>query len=153
VFEKIKNNWKSFIPLLALLLSAVGAAIGVKLTIKTDPNAKQPEVIVIVPENSDPLILQAKAGNNNRPVLTAIAKVRAAKLYAAEKDISFLSALTLARHVPDEQISAAAKEAGLSFESVPVGGPIKDLLDWMAANPEFVAKLIQIILTLVPLFA
>jgi len=153
MFEKIKSNWKSFIPLLALLLSAVGAAIGVKLTIKTDPNAKQPEVIVIVPEGTEPLVLQAKGGERNRPVLTAIAKVRAAKLYAAEKDISFLSALTLARHVPDEQIATAAKEAGLSFEAMPVGGPLQNLIDWIAAHPEFMEKLVQIILMLIPLFA
>lgn len=148
ILGAIKSNWK----MIAYALVMLGGMIGY-VEFRTDPNAKN--IIVILPESlgADPLVLQAKAGERNRPILTAIAKVKAAKIYAKEKDIALVSALTLARHVSDEQIATAAKEAGLSFEAMPVGGPLQDLLDWIAAHPEFMEKLVQIILMFIPLFA
>lgn len=54
VTDWLKTNWQ----FVTLFLTIVGAVAGVKFTIKTDPAAVEPQVIVIIP-GDDPLAVRA----------------------------------------------------------------------------------------------
>jgi len=144
----LKTNWKSIMPLIAALLTIVGTVAGVKFTLKSGPEA---EVIIIVPSEGEQVI-QAGA-RDHRPVLLAIARARAGARYAKDNDLDRSVGVALARAVPQADIEAEMKKAGLSFADVPIGGPLQGLLDWLAAHPEFLEKLVQLLLVLIPLFA
>ncbi len=144
----LKSNWRSLLPLAAALLTIVGTVAGVKFTLKTGDQA---EVIIIVPSEGEPVI-QAGA-RDHRPLLMAIARARAGAKYAKEHDLDRAAGIALARAVPQADIEAEMKKAGLSFEGVPVGGPLQGLLDWLKNNPEFLEQLVKLLLVLIPLFA
>ena len=154
VLDWLKINWK----FVALMLTIVGGIFGVKFTLQQGPPNVPPEVIIIVPgDDSNAWMAQGPAAveaRDNRPVLFAIARIKAARMYHQEHpDTPFLQCLGLARAVPEAEVVNAVKAAGIKFEGMPVGGPLQNLLDWIAAHPEVIQQIIQIILLLIPLFA
>lgn len=96
----------------------------------------------------------AGAGNGIHPVLTAIARSKAAGQYAKDKDIGYLVSLKLCREVPDADITAEMVKQGIEIKgAMVVGGPLQNLLQWIKDNPETVQMIIKIIIMLLPLFA
>lgn len=147
----LKSNWK----FVATILTILAAVAGVKFTTKEGPSNLPPEVIVIIP-GDDPapnVVLGKSDAARPHSILYALCKIKAARLYAAEKDLPFGAALHMARSVPDDKIASAIAEAKVNLSGAPVGGPLQNLLDWIAAHPEVVQQIIQLILMLIPLFA
>ncbi len=159
--KSIINNaavQKAFWALLLAILSAVGASIGTNLF--------QPAPVVITPPSidnfilmpsPDPDIVEAKAAvgdRGHRPFLMELAKIKAGRRYAAEHPgMSDRAGIALMRAIPQGDVDAAIAKADFKFEVAPVGGPLTNLLDWLAAHPEFLESLVKIFLLLAPLFA
>lgn len=152
------NVQKAFWALVFAILSAVGASIGTNLF--------QPAPVVITPPSidnfilmpsPDPDIVEAKAAvgdRGHRPFLMELAKIKAGRRYAAEHPgMSDRAGIALMRAIPQGDVDAAIAKADFKFEVAPVGGPLTNLLDWLAAHPEFLESLVKIFLLLAPLFA
>lgn len=155
----IKDNAKWLIPVVSLVLGAVGAAVGVKFTVKSDPAVTTPEVIIILPE-SEPAPFVMGAADSPRLGLLRL-RVRAASKLAEEQGwtgaAGFVKAFRCCQKVTDDQIVGCAIQAG--FDPGPgVGAPgdfLRKLIEWISdpANQERIMKLIEFIMKLAVLFA
>lgn len=152
VFDWLKANWQ-FVTIIAAI---GGAAIGVKFTLKKDPNATQPEVIIVIPENDQPFVM----GAADTPRLGLLRlRVRAASALAKEQGwdgaAGWVKAFRCCQKVTDEQIVGSAIQAGFN---PPVGAPgdlIRQLIEWITdpANQEKIMRLIEFIIKLAVSFA
>ncbi len=150
-----ETGWRKYWPLIVIVLTILGSALGLHITQKDGG-------VLIVPETPGPAFtataanaeaVAAKDPDRNRKILVAIARIKAGRQYAKEHELAESAGIALARAVPDANIDAALKAATVDFSAVPVGGVLSDFLAWLQAHPEIVQKIIEIILMLIPLFA
>ena len=146
----LKSNWK----FVALILTVVASAFGVKLTTTTSPNVSGPEVHIILPEAGGELNVMQGPGDrvrDFRPVL----KVRCAIVLAKEKNIPLREAITkVFKSVKDEHIVAGFESEGFQAAKAIVDGTfLKNLIDWLSdpANQEKIMAVIKFILMLAAL--
>lgn len=152
VFKFLRDNWKFAV----IIATVVGGLIKIDFTLKQGPPDSKPEVIIIIPADggNDPAFLGA-ARDRPHPILMAYCRVKAGQLYQKERpDLSLRECIQLARVVPEAEIVAEALAKGITFSGPMIsGGPLQNLLDWIAANPEKVEAIIKLIVLLIPLFA
>ena len=154
--KSIFSNSKVQAALLALFTALVSAV---------STNLFQPAPVVVTPPaqdnyfimpSPDPDIVEAKAAvgaGGHRPFLMELAKIKAGRRYAAEHGMEPRAGIALMRAIPQADVDAAVAKADFKFDAAPVGGPLSNLLDWLAAHPEFLEQLVKIFLLLAPLFA
>ena len=153
-----------------LVVAIIAKVTGVQLTTPPPPviNVTTPAPVVTVVSLDDVLpsvtvqgtdpatadAARARDPHGNRKLLIAIARMKAGKQYAKENPpLTESEGMHLARSVPQDKIEASIAAANIDWKTVdaaPVGGPF---LDWLKAHPEIVQQIIQIILTLITLFA
>lgn len=158
-----KKNWKTLLPLVTVLASVVGGILGVKLTIKTDPDVKTPEVVVIFPEGTDPIPVQGVVGGPLDALRDGMLRirVRAASEFADEQGwkgaAGWVRAWRAVAKVKNEDVKAAAIKAGFvePVGALGDGEIFKALIAWFSdpANQEKIKAFIKFLIEMAMLFA
>jgi hypothetical protein len=160
----LKGNWKTLVPLFTVFASVIGAAIGVKLTVKTDPNATQPEIHVVIPaaEGGDVSPVQGvQAFARERSPVNSLVSLRSRRLAVAELQKSGMDRAEAWRRVnaiPESAVAQAVIEAGVPKEVYGAFGDgtiLKRIIEWLSdpANQERIQAIVAFLIKMALLFA
>lgn len=147
--------------------SALGTWLGVKFTIKADPNATGPEIHIVLPETDGGdselnTFLGVQAVNREKTGVNKLLSVRA-RMWAVdglvkENGLTRSEARRRVNAIPESAIAQAVKEAGVPVEvygDFGDGTLLKKIIDWLGdpANQAKLKAIIETIMRLALLFA
>lgn len=150
----LKEHWKYIsiaMPIIAIALKQFGILFAVN-----DGN-----LTVVIPVDDGPAIVQSAdvkpvQGRFFSKYFYTLARVKAANQLSRDKSMSFVEAYDKVRKVPDADIEAAAKKAGIEpAQGLGDGSVLKKIIDWFS-DPDNQAKLkalIEFIMALAMSFA
>lgn len=149
----LKENWK----FVATILTIALAFAGIKFTTRTDPNATQPEIIVVIPggEDAAPPVVGAAGPRGFDRNFFPLARVHAARELAKRDGTGFVKAFSKIRKITDADIAAAAIQAGVPVGELGDGTLLKRIVEWFMdpANQEKIKQLIEFLIEMAKLFA
>lgn len=137
--------------LITLILTIVAGFSSGYVQVKKDPNATQPTVIIVIPENEVPNVVGG-------PVVDRLSlikiRVHAATALAESKGVSWVTAFRATQKVTADEIAACAIKAGCPVQDLGDGQFLKNLLAWFQdpANQEKMIAFIKFIVQLAALF-
>jgi len=139
---KFLNDNKVWLTLIATFLTAV-TSVGIQF--KTDPNATQPQIVIVVPDSSSDQNLVLGTATPGKLEMIRI-KVKAASELSKKEGVSFVKAFTAVSKVKDEDVVACAIKAG--FPTQANGEIIKALFAWFLdpANQEKIKVFIEFVM-------
>jgi hypothetical protein len=150
--SKLLEWLKSNKALVTVILSIVAGFSSGYVKVTKDPNATQPTVIIVVPEeNAGPVAFGGPI--SDRLGLLKI-RVHAATELAKAKNVDWVKAFRATQKVSADDIAACALKAGCPVEDIGDGQFIKRIVEWFLdpANQEKIMKFIAFVMQMAALF-
>lgn len=148
IYDWIKAN-KVFITIIATLITAVTS---VTVQIKGDPNAKNPSIIVVVPESPPDNVSLGKPDPTRIELLKI--RIHAATQLAKSEKVSWSKAFQAVNKVKTEDLVACAIKAGFPEGAIGDGTMLQKLVAWFLdpANQEKIKMFIEFLAELGKMF-
>lgn len=144
--EWIKSNKA----LVTLILTIVAGLSSGYVQVKKDPNATQPTVIIVVPEEGEKVF----GGPVTERIGLLRVRIAAATELAKAKNVDWVKAFRATQKVSNDEIIACAIKAGCPVEDLGDGQLLKRIVEWFLdpANQEKIMKFIAFVVQLAALF-